>query len=107
MAAQVAELGYAPRLVPSSNGGLLPGDADGAAVRPPELAVVIGDEGLCARLRDDEAFTDVPILLSIKPEELNGRVPLAEELLIAPFTPAELEARIVRARQQVGGGSEA
>ena len=107
MAAQVAELGYTPRLVSSSNGGLLPSEADGAAARPPELAVVIGEEGLCERLRDEDAFTDVPILLSVKPEELNGRVPLAEELLIAPFTPAELEARIVRARQQVGGGTEA
>jgi DNA-binding response OmpR family regulator len=107
MAAQVAELGYTPRLVASSNGGLRPSDADGAAARPPELAVVIGDEGFCSRLRDDAAFTNVPILLSIRPEELNGRVPVAEELLITPFTPAELEARIVRARQQVGGGEEA
>jgi DNA-binding response OmpR family regulator len=107
MAAQVAELGYTPRVVESSNGGLLPSEADGAAARPPELAVVIGEEDFCSRLRDDQAFTDVPILLSIKAEELNGRVPLAEELLVSPFTPAELEARIVRARQQVGGGSEA
>jgi two-component system, OmpR family, alkaline phosphatase synthesis response regulator PhoP len=107
MAAQVAELGYTPRLVESSNGSLMPSEADGAATRPPELAVVIGDEGFCSRLRDEGTFTDVPILLSIKPEELNGRVPLAEELLITPFTPAELEARIVRARQQVGGGIEA
>jgi DNA-binding response OmpR family regulator len=107
MAAQVAELGYTPRVVESSNGGLLPSEADGAAARPPELAVVIGEEDFCSRLRDDEAFTDVPILLSIKAEELNGRVPLAEELLVSPFTPAELEARIVRARQQVGGGTEA
>jgi two-component system, OmpR family, alkaline phosphatase synthesis response regulator PhoP len=107
MAASVAELGYTPRLVPHPNGSLLPNAADGAAARPPELAVVIGDEALCDRLRDEDAFTDVPILLSVKPEELNGRVPLSEELLIAPFTPAELEARIVRARQQVGGGTEA
>src|SRR5436309_9477509 len=107
MAAQVAELGYTPRLVPSSNGDLRPSDADGAAARPPELAVVVGDRRFCSRLRDDAAFTGVPILLSIRPEELNGRVPVSEELLITPFTPAELEARIVRARQQVGGGDEA
>jgi DNA-binding response OmpR family regulator len=107
MAAQVAELGFTPRLVPSSNGGLLPSEADGAAARPPDLAVVIGEEDLCDRLREADAFTDVPIVLSIRPEELNGRVPLAEELLVSPFTPAELEARIVRARQQLGGGEEA
>jgi DNA-binding response OmpR family regulator len=107
MAAQVAELGYTPRLVESSNGDLRPTETDGAAIRPPELAVVIGDEKFCSRLRDDDTFTDVPILLSIKAEELNGRVPLAEELLVSPFTPAELEARIVRARQQLGGGEEA
>jgi DNA-binding response OmpR family regulator len=106
MASQVAELGYTPRLVESSNGDLMPSEADGAAARPPELAVVIGDQGFCSRLRDDDAFTDVPILLSIKPEELNGGAPLAEELLVPPFTSAELEARIVRARQQAGGGEE-
>jgi DNA-binding response OmpR family regulator len=107
MAAPLAELGYTPRLVESSNGNLLPAETDGAAARPPDLAVVIGDDAFCSRLRDDEAFTDVPILLSVRPEELNGRAPVADELLIPPFTPAELEARIVRARQQVGGGSEA
>lgn len=105
MASQVAELGFTPRLV-EANGSLRPSDADGAANRPPDLAVVIGDEELCGRLRDDLAFADVPILLSLRPEDLSGEVPLSEELLIPPFTPAELEARIVRARRQVGGGEE-
>lgn len=106
MAAQVAELGFTPRLI-EANGNLRPNDADGAAKRPPDLAVVIGDEDLCGQLRDDSVFTDVPILLSVRPEDLDGRVPLTEELLIPPFTPAELEARIVRARRQLGGGDEA
>lgn len=105
MAAQVAELGFTPRLV-ETNGDLRPSDADGAAKRPPDLAVVIGDEGLCGQLRDDAVFANVPILLSIGPEDLGARVPLTEELLISPFTPAELEARIVRARRQMGGGEE-
>lgn len=106
MAAQVAELGFTPRLI-EANGSLRPNEADGAAKRPPDLAVVIGDEGLCGQLRDDDVFADVPILLSVRPEDLNGGVPLTEELLISPFTPAELEARIVRARRQLGGGEEA
>jgi len=105
MASQVAELGFTPRLI-EANGSLRPSDADGAARRPPDLAVVIGDEEICGRLRDDDVFADVPILLSVRPEDLNGRVPATEELLVPPFTPAELEARIVRARRQLGGGEE-
>jgi DNA-binding response OmpR family regulator len=105
MAAQVAELGFTPRIV-EANGDLRPSDADGAAKRPPDLAVVIGDEELCGRIRDDAIFADVPILLSVRPEDLGARVPLTEELLISPFTPAELEARIVRARRQLGGSEE-
>jgi DNA-binding response OmpR family regulator len=104
MAAQVAELGFTPRLL-ETNGDLRP-SADGAARRPPDLAVVIGDASLCSRLRDDEAFADVPILLSVRHEDLDGEVPGSEELLITPFTPAELEARIVRARRRIGGGAE-
>jgi DNA-binding response OmpR family regulator len=106
MAAQVAELGFTPRLI-EANGSLRPDDGDGAARRPPDLALVIDDDALCGRLRDDDVFADVPILLSVRPEDLDGEVPLTEELLISPFTPAELEARIVRARRQVGGGEEA
>lgn len=105
MAAQVAELGFTPRLV-DANGDLRPSDADGAAKRPPDLAVVIGDEKICGRLRDDTVFADVPILFSVRAEDLGSRVPLTEELLISPFTPAELEARIVRARRQLGSGEE-
>lgn len=105
MASQVAELGFTPRLV-EANGGLRPSDADGAANRPPDIAVVIRDEDLCERLRDEVTFADVPILLAVGPEDLDGRVPQTEELLISPFTPAELEARIVRARRQVGGSDE-
>lgn len=106
MAASVAELGFTPRLI-EANGSLRPSDADGAAKRPPDLAVVIGDGEICGRLRDDAVFADVPILLSVRPEDLDGRVPMAEELLVPPFTPAELEARIVRARRALGGGEEA
>ena len=89
MAASVAELGFTPRLI-EANGSRRPDDGDGAARRPPDLAVVIGDEDVCGRLRDDAVFADVPILLSVRPEELDGRVPRAEELLVPPFTPAEL-----------------
>jgi DNA-binding response OmpR family regulator len=105
MASQVAELGFTPRLI-EANGSLRPNDADGAARRPPDLAVVVDDEDLCGMLRDDIALAEVPILLAVRPEDLSGEVPLTEELLISPFTPAELEARIVRARRQVGAGED-
>lgn len=105
MASEVAELGYTPRLV-QANGSLRPTDEDGAARRPPDLAVVVGDEGVCARLRDDDTFADVPILLALRPEDLGDRVPMTEELVMPPFTPAELQARIVRARRQIGAGED-
>ncbi|HKZ14060.1 MAG TPA: winged helix-turn-helix domain-containing protein [Solirubrobacterales bacterium] len=106
MAAEVAELGYAPRIV-AANGSLRPLDDQGPAGRPPDLAVVIGDEAVCGRLRDDEVFADVPILLAMLPEDLNGGgVPMTEELVISPFTAAELEARIARARRQLGAEEE-
>jgi DNA-binding response OmpR family regulator len=101
MAAEVAELGYAPRIV-EANGSLRPPDGEAGARRPPDLAVVIGDEEVCGRLRDEETFADVPILLAMQPEDLDGSVPMTEELVIAPFTQAELEARIARARRQLG-----
>jgi DNA-binding response OmpR family regulator len=105
MASQVAELGFTPRLI-EPNGSLRPNDADGAARRPPDIAVVVGDDELCEMLREDLTLADVPILLAVRPEDLGGEVPLTEELLISPFTSAELEARIVRARRQAGGGEE-
>jgi DNA-binding response OmpR family regulator len=105
MAAEVAELGYAPRIV-EANGSLRPPGAQGPAGRPPDLAVVIGDEAVCGRLRDDEVFADVPILLAMRPEDLDASVPMTEELVIAPFTPTELEARIARARRQIGSEEE-
>src|SRR3954469_14557286 len=101
MAAEVAELGYAPRIV-EANGSLRPDETEPGISRPPDLAVVIGDEEVCGRLRDDEVFADVPILLAMRPEDLNGSVPVGEELVIPPFTQAELETRIARARRLLG-----
>ncbi|MGD9735005.1 MAG: winged helix-turn-helix domain-containing protein [Solirubrobacterales bacterium] len=105
MASQVAELGFTPRVV-EANGSLRPHPGDGAAARPPDLAVVIGDEKLCGRLRDDDFLADIPILLSVRAEDLDGAPVEAEELLVPPFTPAELEARIARARRRLGGSEE-
>jgi DNA-binding response OmpR family regulator len=104
-AALLAELGFSPRNV-SANGALRPDDG-GSAVRPPELALVIDDRALCLRLREDEALADVPVLLTVDQEGLAGELPPIDELLVLPFTAAELGARIVRARQQLGGAAEA
>src|SRR5437660_4934951 len=91
VAAQLAELGFSPRHV-RANGSLRPSDSDGSAARAPELALVVGEQETCVRLRNDIAFADIPIILSMRPEELDGRVPPSDELLVPPFTSAELEA---------------
>jgi DNA-binding response OmpR family regulator len=101
----LAELGFSPRHV-SVNGGLRP-NGDGAAVRPPEVALVHEDGALCRLLRDDEAFANVPVLFTVFPDDLAGELPPADELLVAPFTAAELNARIARARGQLGGVEQA
>jgi DNA-binding response OmpR family regulator len=110
-ARMLAELGFSPRRVPV-NGTLRPARDDGAAVRRPEVAVVLdrdGDSGaICTRLRVDEELGDVPIVVSIAAEELElGPEMLSvHELIVTPFTAAELSARIARARRAVHGVAE-
>lgn len=107
----LAELGFSPRRVPV-NGTLRPAGDDGAAVRRPEVAVVLdrdGDSGaICTRLRADEELGDVPIVVSIAAEELElGPEMLSvHELIVTPFTAGELSARIARARRAVHGVAE-
>ena len=101
----LAELGFSPRRV-RANGTLRPGDADGAPARRPDVALVLDDDGdVCARLRCDEELCHVPVILGVSVDALDGggAVLDAHELLVAPFTAAELEARIARARRQVNG----
>ena len=109
-AREVAELGYRPlRIVP--NGKLVPESADGSTARAPAVALVVGSDtdpvptAICAALRADDAYADVPVVLAIDAEHMDDAAPLIEidELLVRPYLPAELRARIARARQQANG----
>jgi DNA-binding response OmpR family regulator len=105
----LAELGYAPRRL-EVNGSIRP---DGGGSRPPALALVVGsgDEAreCLARLREDEALTDLPVLLAVEPSQLDAgsEVLDAHELIVTPFCADELRARIARARRRLHAGQEA
>jgi DNA-binding response OmpR family regulator len=100
----LAELGFGPRHL-SADDELVPSGRDGATTRPPALAVVVGGRGddavgdLVGRLRSAPPLRDVPVLLALEPEQLRGCADAAEahELLVKPFSLAELEARVARA----------
>lgn len=103
----LAELGFSPRRI-AINGPLRPAAAGGPERRP-DLAMVVDGDGdvapIYSRLRQDEELGTVPILVSVEPnglalsEEMLG----VHELIVSPFTAAELSARIARARRVVRG----
>lgn len=102
----LAELGFSPRRI-AINGPLRPA-GDGGLERRPDLAMVIdgdGDAAISTRLRDDEELGTVPIVVSVDPDRLalSEEVLGVHELIVSPFTCAELEARIARARRVVRG----
>jgi two-component system, OmpR family, alkaline phosphatase synthesis response regulator PhoP len=104
----LAELGFTPRRL-AVNGSLRPAGDDGAADRPPALALVVGGAReclrVCARLREGEALAELPVVLAVDPEQLGADPALldAHELLVTPFRSEELAARIARARRRVNG----
>ncbi|HET9103861.1 MAG TPA: winged helix-turn-helix domain-containing protein [Solirubrobacteraceae bacterium] len=106
----LAELGFSPRRV-SINGSLRPAGEPGRERRP-DLALVIDGDGdvspIYSRLRDDEELGSVPIVVSVEPERiaLSEEVLGVHELIVSPFTSAELSARIARARRVVRGVQE-
>jgi DNA-binding response OmpR family regulator len=110
-ARMLAELGFSPRRV-AINGSLRPPGEAGATAPRPDLAMVLDDRGdatpLCTRLREDEELGGVPIVVSVEPDdlELNPEMLEVHELIVAPFTAAELSARIARARRAVHGIEE-
>jgi DNA-binding response OmpR family regulator len=100
----LAELGFAPRKV-TANGSLRPEGDGGAPARPPELALVLGDAALCARLESDEDLGDVPLVVAVEGDELDagGAIHEGHELIVLPLRPGELRARIARARRRLKG----
>ena len=113
LARELAELGYSPRRV-AVNGSLLPRGDDGSPPRTPELVVVAAGaldpapDTLVARLRDDEDLGDVPMVAALDPEHLSCVLSLerAHELLVRPFAPGELEARVRRVRRESSGSGD-
>jgi DNA-binding response OmpR family regulator len=104
LARVLAELGFAPRKV-TANGSLRPEGDGGAPARPPDLALVVGDLELCARLERDDDLGDVPLLVAVDGDELEegGAVHEGHELIVLPLRPGELRARIARARRRMAG----
>lgn len=103
-ARMLAELGFAPRRV-SANGSLKP-EGDGAVTaRPPDVALVLGEPELCTRLEEDEDLGDVPLVVAVTGDELDGGATVHEghELILLPLRRSELRTRIARARHRVRG----
>jgi DNA-binding response OmpR family regulator len=100
----LAELGFAPRRV-TANGSLRPEGDGGGPMRPPDLALVLADPGLCARLERDEDLGDVPVVVAVDGADLDAGAAVHEghELIVLPLRAAELRARIARARRRVNG----
>jgi DNA-binding response OmpR family regulator len=98
----LAELGFVPRVIP--DGELVP-SRDGAAVSRPALAFVVAPSppDLIARLRADETLRDVPLLLTVGADDLEGQSTDVDELLVRPFSDAELGVRVARARRLTQG----
>jgi DNA-binding response OmpR family regulator len=100
----LAELGFAPRKV-AVNGSLRPQGDGGAPARPPDLALVLGDRDLCARLERDDDLGDVPLVVAVGSDDLeeSGAVHEGHELIVLPLRAGELQARIARARRRLKG----
>ncbi|MEO6858734.1 MAG: winged helix-turn-helix domain-containing protein [Solirubrobacteraceae bacterium] len=89
-----------------------PGLEDGGSVRCPNVAMLLDGGGAAAplytRLREDEELGTVPIVVSVEPDRLALSEEMLEvhELIVSPFTAAELSTRIARARLVVHGVGE-
>ena len=107
----LAELGFSPRHV-LVNGtlGLRYMTVERCGRRSSRSVLDGGGDAdaICTRLRTDEQLGDVPIVASVAADELElgPEMLSAHELIVAPFTTAELSARITRARRAAHGVAE-
>jgi DNA-binding response OmpR family regulator len=112
-AAAVSELGLTPRRA-AVNGGGRPRAQDGGADRVPQVVIVVATPGeppptqVCSQLREEDGLAAVPVVLALDEQHLRARpdVSAADEVIVRPYTAAELAVRIARARAQQGGGGE-
>ena len=108
-ASTVAALGLTPRRA-ASNGDGRPHIDDGGAERPPGIMIVIAAPGepvpaqMCRELLECDGVI-VPLVLAVDEAHLQERLDMsaAHELIVRPYTVAELSARIQRARAQLNG----
>jgi DNA-binding response OmpR family regulator len=106
----LAELGFAPHYLGNGK-SLVPVAPEGSTIRRPSLAAVVAGPGemlpseLFDRISDAEELDDVGLLLVVEPEHLRSYPGLATayELLVRPFSVAELEVRVARATQDIVG----
>jgi DNA-binding response OmpR family regulator len=107
----LAELGFSPRRI-AIDGTRRPSREHGASARRPDVAVVLDAGGdarpLYSRLRDDGEFGAIAVVVSVEPDQLaiSREMLHVHELIVSPFTSAELSARIARARRAVHGIEE-
>jgi len=106
--AALAELGFAPHYLGLGQ-PVIPTPTDGSTARRPSLAALVAgpDEPLPAELFDRinaaEELEDVGLLLVVDTEHLRSFPTLAgtHELLVRPFSLAELEVRVARVTRDV------
>jgi DNA-binding response OmpR family regulator len=100
----VAELGFRP-LRAHANGKIAVEQGASPGRGAPQFAIVLGDAASVGTLRAAADLQDVPVVLALAEDQLGdpGGLIDADELLVAPYAPAELKARIARARKQVNG----
>ncbi|HWC26783.1 MAG TPA: winged helix-turn-helix domain-containing protein, partial [Solirubrobacteraceae bacterium] len=102
----LAELGFRPRRV-VAGGSLMPDEG----VRRPALVVVAAgpDEeapcDLAQRLREHDELGEVPLVAALEAGHLPAPRTLdaVDELLVLPYCPAEMGARVARARRRING----
>jgi DNA-binding response OmpR family regulator len=109
LAAALDELGYNSRRRSPDAGA--DADRDAALERPPAIVVITAGvaerlhaSSLATDLRALEVLHEIPLLIAADVAALAGDVALTdgEEVLIAPWSPAELAMRISRAIQRLG-----
>jgi DNA-binding response OmpR family regulator len=109
-ASAVSELGFTPRRA-ASNGAGRPIVLDGGAERLPGIVIVIAGPGepvpsqVCEALAEEEGLSAVPMVLAVDEDHLLAQADMssAQELIVRPYTAAELSTRIQRARAQLNG----
>jgi DNA-binding response OmpR family regulator len=101
----LVQLGYTPRHIDGAD-ELVPSGRDGARLRRPELAAIVDRPALVQRISSSDELRDVPLLLVAEPGELSGHdeATLAHELVVRPFSLAELETRVARATRRGSDG---